>query len=496
MKVLLDTNILIHREANRVVNKDIGVLFNWLDKLNYEKCISPLSLKEIEKHQNKKIVETIKTKIQSYNLLKTQAPDSENIQNIRNEFDTTDNDRIDTSLLNEVYKNRVSYLITEDRGIHKKARLLGIEHLVFSINDFLEKVITENPELSEYKVLSVEKKHFGEIDITDSFFDSFRKDYEGFDDWFNKKSEEKAFVSFNEKQVVAFLYLKIEKDNENYSDINPIFDKKKRLKIGTLKVISTGHKLGERFLRIAFVEALKNKVDEVYVTIFNNSSEQKSLIFLLKEWGFVKHGEKNTGEDVYVKNFQPIPDKNNPKLTYPFIDKNRQFFIVPIHPQYHTDLLPDSYLQNENPQAFKESKTHRNAIQKVYISGSLNRDIYAGDVIVFYRTGGRYKSVVTTICVVENKIEHIQDVNHLISLCKKRSIFSDKELAEYWNHKKFIVNFLYLYSLRKRLNMQKLIDLEIIASVNDAPRGFEKITKEQFELILKESEADESFIIN
>jgi len=39
MRVLLDTNILIHREAATVVRRDIGRLFFWLDKLKCEKCI-------------------------------------------------------------------------------------------------------------------------------------------------------------------------------------------------------------------------------------------------------------------------------------------------------------------------------------------------------------------------------------------------------------------------------------------------------------------------
>jgi hypothetical protein len=38
MRVLFDTNILIHREASVAVRQDIGRLFRWLDKLGYEKC--------------------------------------------------------------------------------------------------------------------------------------------------------------------------------------------------------------------------------------------------------------------------------------------------------------------------------------------------------------------------------------------------------------------------------------------------------------------------
>jgi predicted nucleic acid-binding protein len=49
MKVLLDTNIIIHRETNRIINKDIGKLFNWLDKIKADKYIHPVTEREINK---------------------------------------------------------------------------------------------------------------------------------------------------------------------------------------------------------------------------------------------------------------------------------------------------------------------------------------------------------------------------------------------------------------------------------------------------------------
>lgn len=503
MKVLLDTNILLHRETARILNKDIGFLFHWFDKLHYQKCISPLSIKEIEKHKDEQIVETIKTKLQNYNLLKIEAPETKEIEEIRKN-DRNENDKTDTSLLKEVFAKRVSYLITEDRGIHKKARLLNIGHLVFSINDFLEKVTAENPELSDYKTLSVKKSYFGDLCIKDSFFDSFRNDYQSFDEWFNSKAEEVSYVCKSQDQkIVAFLYVKVETEQENYTDIKPKLPPKKRLKIGTFKVISTGYKLGERFLKIIFDNALKNNVNEIYVTIFNKTDNQEFLISLLKDWGFELHGTKIThtgNEQVYIKDFHPIPNKDNPKYTYPFIDKNRQFFVVPIYPQYHTELLPDSILNNERPENFIDDKPHRNAIQKVYISRSFNQNLNKGDIILFYRTGGIHKSVITTIGIVDSVFKNIQNKEIFISLCKKRSVFSDGELLEHWNYnpnnRPFIAKFLYLYSFPKRLNMKKLIELNIIKNVDSAPRGFEPITKEQFELILKESEANERFIID
>lgn len=37
MRALLDTNIIIHREASKTVNQDIGTLFKWLEKSHCEK---------------------------------------------------------------------------------------------------------------------------------------------------------------------------------------------------------------------------------------------------------------------------------------------------------------------------------------------------------------------------------------------------------------------------------------------------------------------------
>jgi len=52
MRVLLDTNIVIHRETKDPSKEEIGKLFWWLDKLNYVKCIHPVTIKEISKNQN------------------------------------------------------------------------------------------------------------------------------------------------------------------------------------------------------------------------------------------------------------------------------------------------------------------------------------------------------------------------------------------------------------------------------------------------------------
>jgi len=510
MKALLDTNIVIHREANHVLNRDIGTLFGWLDKGKYTKCIHPITIEELKKNSNKETIDTLAVKLDSYQAIKTIAPQDAKIKDLCAGVDLTFNDKNDTVLLNEVYCSRVDIFITEDKKIHAKAALLGIPDKVFTIDSFLEKVVSEHPELVNYKVLSVTKKHFGEINLKDAFFDSFREDYPGFNDWFNKKSDEIAYITSNEVGILSFRFLKVEDNDENYSNILPIFPPAKRLKIGTFKVVSNGLRLGERFLKIVFDNALQNKVSEIYVTIFDKREDQIRLIRLLEEWGFTKYGKKKSaaGEElVFVKSLKPVFDRNNPKLTYPFISRNVKIFIAPIWPQYHTELLPDSILKTESPVGFVENKPHRNAISKVYISRSIGRNINKGDIIIFYRTAEKdkhayFNSVITTIGLIESKVENIADEYDFVLKCRKRSVFSDDELKRHWNwsqnYRPFILNFLYLGSfvVGKRLNRKRLLDLKILSGENNELRGLKQITPEQFNLILKETNTDESIIVD
>ena len=124
----------------------------------------------------------------------------------------------------------------------------------------------------------------------------------------------------------------------------------------------------------------------------------------------------------------------------------------------------------------------------------------SGDAIIFYRTGGYHKSVVTTVGVVEEVHHHIRDEAHFISLCRKRSVFSDKQLMEQWRYRPhprpFIVGFLYSHSFPRRPNIKKLIENDVIRDAQSAPRGFEPITKDQFTTILRLANADSRTFID
>lgn len=505
-KILLDTNVIIYRETDRILNKNTPDLFNWLDKLHYDKYIHPITKEEISNYGNTTLRDTILTKLSAYNCLSTLAPLDLRIEELLSN-DKDINSQNDTKILNELLCGRVDFFITQDKGIYKKAKLLGISGKVYSIESFSAQMLLENPGLIDYSILSVRKKKIGSLDFKSNFFDSLRDSYEGFDEWLNKKAEDDAYVCYLQDDLKAFLYLKKEGPDEVYSDITPQFSPKRRLKIGTFKVSMNGLKLGERFLKIALENAILMKVEEIYVTIFDNDLNdlpKQALVTQLQSFGFQRWGEKTTGEGVYVKDMRPHFNAENPRLSFPFYNRNADSYFCPIYPEYHTSLLPDSILNNESPANFQENEPFRNAISKVYISRSIFRDLKCGDNIVFYRTGGLYAGVVTTIGIV-NSIYFPGTLDEFKDVCYRKSIFSNNQLENIWYQKAkngrwyrpFVIEFLYAYSLpTPKINLSCLIKERIINDINSVPRGFELLSHDKFNKILKISRANESFIVN
>lgn len=505
MKALLDTNIIIHRENTKVSNYGIGLLFYWLDKLNYEKCIHPYSLVELRKFQDDNMQSLYDAKLSAYTELQTIAKQSADFK-LKLPEEKSQNDKIDNQLLYEVYCNRVDILITEDKQLREKSKLFSLRSRVLSINDFISICTAENPELISYKMLAVKKEYFGNIDVKNSFFDTFRFAYSGFNDWFERKSNEEAYVCRTEKSdILGFLYIKTEYENENYSDIFPVFTPKKRLKIGTFKIETSGFRLGERFIKIIFDNALERNVDEIYVTLFEDRPELKALEDLLTVWGFSRYGikqSKGKEEAVFIKKLKVYDSQLSVKQNYPnILLKNRQKFILPIYAKYHTSLLPDSKLNTENEIDFLGKEPHRYALQKVYISWSPERDIHSGDLILFYRiaeTEGRkkYESVLSTIGMVDSIKCNFKNKEEFLETCQNRSVFSKSELDSFWNyHSKslLVLRFIFVKSLTKRLTLEYLWNCNIV-SAPKGPRPFTRISDEQFTNILRDSQTKITFI--
>ena len=57
----------------------------------------------------------------------------------------------------------------------------------------------------------MEKVKFQQVNLEDPFFTSLKEDYNGFEDWFQRKSDSDAYIQKKDDgELEAFLYLKTE----------------------------------------------------------------------------------------------------------------------------------------------------------------------------------------------------------------------------------------------------------------------------------------------
>lgn len=339
---------------------------------------------------------------------------------------------------------------------------------------------------------------FSDIDINSSFFNTLKEDYPGFVNWFNKKANDgqQALTLYTENQLDAFLYLKIE--TEEINDVTPQMPAADRLKVGTFKVNAHGTRLGERFIKKIFDTASENEITQIYVTIF---PKHEGLLDLFKSFGFYQYGQKGK-ELVFVKDFNRIT--NNIIHDYPIIHNNPETnkYCLSIYPQFHSRLFPDSLLNNEDFNILSDV-SHTNSIHKIYICGMSGvTNFNTGDIVLIYRTGdgaapARYRSVITSICVVE-EVKNMNEFNNIddyLAYCEPYSIFSHDELNQYYKERRYpyIIKMTYNVAFTRRVTNGDLIDNH---GVNPNYWGVFQISETQFQSIITSGRVNESLIVN
>ena len=320
---------------------------------------------------------------------------------------------------------------------------------------------------------------FVNINLQDSFFNSLKSDYPGFDKWYVSKQDkgEYAYVKYKaDGMIEGFLYIK--NDGDVVEDVYPILKGNKILKIGTFKINPHKTRLGERFIKIALDHAFSEGYEMCYVTIF---SKHKGLINLFEKYGFEKEGTKKSGENienVYVKRFSKL--KNDICKDYPLINKkNVKKYILAIYPK---DI------------------SHTNSIHKVYVCTMGVEKLRKGDIVVLYRTASgssaEYSSVVTTICVVEEvkKQSEFKNFEDFYNYASSYSVFEREDLY-YWYRRGACkaVKMLYNIALPKRIVRHDLINN--IGLDRNEYWGFFQLSDDQFDAILKRSQTNLDYFI-
>jgi len=340
-------------------------------------------------------------------------------------------------------------------------------------------------------------KTFAEIDLQDSFFQSLRDDYPEFDNWFRRKSNQDAFVQYENNKIIGFLYLKIEE--RLVDDVTPNICADKILKVGTFKIEAHGTKMGEQFIKVIMDYAANEKVDVCYVTIFEKHS---TLINLVQQFGFELYGVKggNTNkENVYLKQMERITGNIN--KDFPLVNIiTAKKYLLSIYPKYHSVMFPDSILTTENKNIITDV-SYTNSIHKIYVCTMEQVvNLKYGDIVVLYRTAeyGRsaeYSAVATSICVVEDvrKQSEFSSFDDFYVYASKYSVF-DKDDLRYWYNRGGCkaIKMTYNAALKKRIVRHDLITE--IGLERSQYWGFFELTDEQFQKIAQKGEINKILI--
>ena len=489
MRVLLDTNILIYLEdsSNGILNESLHHIVTISNINNVTLFHHPKSLEDIQNDSNEARKISILSRLKKYHLLEeTSKIPNEEFFSLVGETDSSKiNDRIDNHILYSVFNNQVSFLITEDKGIHKKAKRLGVSGKVFfaqQFQQFLNKQFPAEVQISDGDIQNI---HLHEIDKDETIFLSIKKDYKEFDTWFERSAQKgrKAWVYSDSKGLRAICIFKQE-SNEIITDDNKGL-LGKSLKLSTFKVSEDffGRKIGESLLRLALKHAITNNFNHVYLTVRKDKHEYFEN-FLLK-FGFINFGTARNGDDiVYCKTFE-IPEGES--YNYPCIRKNsdRKSFLIPIKPTFHSVLLGSC---DKQVSLFKAGlEPVRQAIRKAYICHSKTNKMSAGDIVYFYKTE---EETITSFGILERVFDS-NDENIVIELVAKRSVYSQKEIKEMCKKTVKVVSFLFVDCFNEQVGLVTLKQKNLI---NGHPQSITEISEETSNYLIRAGNHERYFL--
>ncbi len=394
MRVLLDTNLLIGREDPANLSNELADLLEILSRHRIPAVIHPATLAEVGGDQNLDRRERTLSKLRAYPLLEEPPLASTEFIKLCGGAGSS-HDLVDITLLQAVGSNAVSFLVTEDQGLVRRSSRAGLSDRVLRtaaalayFRQFLERTYPEG-------VPFVRRVPVHRLNPKDHFFDSFRTDYPGFDNWMAKIAAEGRACYRSELSNGRLGSLLIFKDD----DRDPVCGQPSasRLKICSLKVSEeqAGFRLGESLLQLALRYGYQNRVRECYVTVFPKYGE---LVSLLSTFGFQTLCSLPNGEEVLMKQLEPPREAHSLEPVeflrryFPAFreDSAIRKFLVPIRPEYHKLLFPEygtAGIQRTLDGHRSLPPPAGNAIRKAYLCNSKATQVRPGDVLLFYRSG-------------------------------------------------------------------------------------------------------------
>ena len=497
MDFLIDTNVFIERERDWVVPEPLQNLENRLKTRGHTILIHPLSKEEVRKYENKEGRERAESKIATYAELSFPRYPTSSDTEFRchvpegSEF----NEQVDNALLYTVFQDRADYLITEDKGIHRKARNLKIKDRVLSIEEAQDQFESDHPPVKSSN--SIQKVQVEDLDLSDPIFDSLKKKYE-FKSWFKGVPDRDAYVNWNPDGTLGAVLIIKPNEAETLGEDSQL-GKRERLKISTLKVATgrRGSKIGELLISISIREAIQHELEEVYLT--HHVEQDDYLVQLISQYGFKQTVQTSDGEDVFVKRLTPgLGDDPNPFEVnirfYPsFYDGPEvRKFLIPVKPEFHSRLFPTYEKRHPKLTEFTgQFLSEGNAIKKAYLSHANTKQIRPRDILFFYRSHD-YKEI-TTLGVCEQVEYGVEDDNKVFELVNKRSVFTKVEINEMVEKPTMVLLFKWHFELEHPLRYQELRDEGVLSG---PPQTIQQLDEKCYQYIRASGGIDERFIVD
>lgn len=488
MNILFDTNILIPLEPKTISDiepetHEINELYKKLKELNYHIFLLDLQKKDIESDKDFNRRETRIISFEKYELLEN-IKRTEVINSAFPNIPENSHDYVDIALLNAVCANAVSILVTNDEGIHKKAKQVGKEDSVYYLSEALNLVNRQLPDTSilkgyEHPVIAAEKCY--NIDENDSFFDSLRQSYNGFNDWFINKcklAHRDCFTIREKSKLTGICIYKFEE---------PCYEMMgKIVKICTFKLISQGNKLGELLLKNLLEQCYKSTVDWIYVTAFPDNY----ICQFFETFGFEPFKDKlnDTEELILRKHLIPEEKNNLDSLEYhikygpKYFDKTAQSFLVPITDSYHAMLFPETMVDSLFPEIYYED-SYANAIRKAYICNSNTNQLSEGSILFFYKT---HSDSSIFVCGIVEKVLKTSSPDEILSMIGKRTVYKRQEIEEKCKNGNTCLAILFRQTINfnRKININDLIKQKLI---NGIPQSITQLSEEAKKWIIQQA---------
>ena len=443
LSFLLDTNVIIQFEEvgpDNQIKNSFQKLHFLLAQYQLSFKYHPLTENELYNDKNEGRLEEMISRLKKYPQL--QNPPLQEGLDLEDKFGGIDskNDLIDCQLLFAISRNCATYLVTEDKGIHKRADNAKMGDRVLFVSDTID-LITKHFVPTQVQLPNVAEEHLYNLELNDPLFEALKEEYPEFEDWIKRNSNRSCWTIRVGGNLAGLCIYKHDGNlKEEYEGI-----KAPSIKICTFKVSDNfqGRKFGELLLKNIFHYAVKNDIASIWVTTYE---KQDRLIQFLRQFGFSVHKEWKEEEMIFFKLMSPpkdLPETDplNYHIRYSpnyYDDKKIKKFVIPIKPEFHNILFPE-VANLEGPHT-NQALIPGNTIRKVYICHSNIRveNIPLGSLIFFYIT--RPKQYVQTLGIVE-KVRRLNNMDSLATAIGRRSVYSLEVIKKMIKKEVLVIDF-------------------------------------------------------